>query len=52
MLLRLLAHAACGVVTERTRLALPGPTFGYVPESFASFQLARALLATFENFLK
>ena len=41
--LGLLAHAACGVVTERTRLALPGPTFGYVPESFASFQLAREL---------
>ena len=30
-------------MTERTRLALPGPTFGYVPESFASFQLAREL---------
>ena len=25
------SRARCGVVTERTRLALPGPTFGFVP---------------------
>ena len=35
------AHATACVVTERTRVALPGPLHGFVPESFASFQLAR-----------
>lgn len=35
------AHASACVVTERTRLSLPGPAFGFVPESFASYQLAR-----------
>ena len=30
------AHASACVVTERTRLSLPGPAFGFVPESFAS----------------
>lgn len=35
------AHASACVVTERTRLSLPGPAYGFVPESFASYQLAR-----------
>ena len=35
------AHASACVVTERTRLSLPGAAFGFVPESFASYQLAR-----------
>ena len=35
------AHASGCVVTERTRMSLPGPAFGYVPESFANYQLAR-----------
>lgn len=35
------AHAAACVVTERTRLSLPGPTYGFVPEAFAAYQLAR-----------
>ena len=35
------AHARFCVVTERTRLMLPGPEFGFVPESFAAFHLAR-----------
>ena len=35
------AHATGCVVTERTRMSLPGPAFGYVPESFATYQLAR-----------
>merc|ERR1719502_304528 len=33
-------QSAC-VVTERTRLGLPGAAYGYVPESFSSYQLAR-----------
>ncbi|KAL1504214.1 hypothetical protein AB1Y20_010623 [Prymnesium parvum] len=35
------AHAAACVVTERACMSLPGPAFGFVPESFASYQLAR-----------
>ena len=34
-------HASACVATERTRLTLPGPAFGFVPESFASYQLMR-----------
>lgn len=35
------AHANACIVTERTRLSLPGPAYGFVPESFATYQLAR-----------
>ncbi|KAL3917946.1 MAG: hypothetical protein SGPRY_006199 [Prymnesium sp.] len=35
------AFASACVVTERARMSLPGPAFGFVPESFASYQLAR-----------
>lgn len=35
------AHARSCIVTERTRMSLPGPMYGIVPESFASYQLAR-----------
>jgi enoyl-CoA hydratase/carnithine racemase len=39
--LGLAAHARFSVVTDRTRLLLAGPEFGFVPESFATHQLAR-----------
>jgi len=39
--LGLAAHSRFCVVTDRTRLTLPGAEFGCVPESFASHQLAR-----------
>ena len=39
--LGLAAHARFSVVTDRTRLLLAGPEYGFVPESFATFQLAR-----------
>ena len=39
--LGLAAHARFSVVTDRTRLVLAGAEFGFVPESFASYQLAR-----------
>lgn len=35
------AHASACVVTERARMSLPGVAFGYTPESFASYQLAK-----------
>ena len=35
------AHASACVVTERTRVSLPGPLHGFVTEGFASYQLAR-----------
>ena len=35
------AHASACVVTERTRASLPGPSHGYVPEGFVSYQLSR-----------
>ncbi len=35
------AHASACVVTERTRASLPGVAHGFVPESFASYALAR-----------
>ena len=34
-------HAIACVVTERTSMSLPGPAHGFVPESFATYQLAR-----------
>jgi len=39
--LGLAAHAHYSVVTDRTRLLLAGPEYGFVPESFATYQLAR-----------
>ena len=35
------AHATACVVTERSRLSLPGAAFGTVTEAFASYQLSR-----------
>ena len=35
------AHASACVVTERTRMRLLGPQFGFLPESFASFALSK-----------
>lgn len=34
-------HASSCIVTERTRISLPGPAYGFVPESFGAYQLAR-----------
>jgi len=39
--LGLAAHARFSVVTDRTRLILAGPEYGFVTESFATYQLAR-----------
>jgi len=35
------AHASTCVVTERTRISLPGVAYGFVPEAFCGYQLAR-----------
>ena len=37
------AHARFSVVTDRTRLLLAGPEFGFVPESFATHQVTPPL---------
>jgi len=39
--LGVVAHARHFIATERSRFALTGPAHGYVPESFALYQLAR-----------
>ena len=36
--LGLAAHARFSVVTDRTRLLLAGPEYGFVTESFATYQ--------------
>jgi len=45
------AHAAACVVTERTRVTLPGPAHGCLPESFAAFQLSRLPMAGVGTYL-